>query len=574
MTNYPKDINDILSKLHNIKQLHDNEWQSDCPCDGHKTPQKHLSISNNSNKALVTCFGGTHTYEDICKSLGFDGLTYSIERTNNTQNKSISKIYQYKMDKKVIFETVRYEPKDFRQRRPDNNGGYIWSLQGIELCLYHYDEVQQSILNNDTIYIPEGEKDADTLWDWGFTGTTNPLGADAKKPESKWLDRYTQSLRNANVVILADNDSDKEINVGLLFANYKVNCLKNVCKSVKLIKFDVKDVSDWFSQGHTDIELRELVAKAPELKDKIRVTKLGGSNLMSMHFDPIKWIVPNMLPQGMALLAGTPKTGKSRMALNIALAVATGGKALGKMNVKQGSVLFLSLEDSARRMHEHLTEIYYNTEVNLDKIEFWFETKLINEGGLQDIEQWLKDHPDARLVVVDTLQKIRPKETNGGLYAQDYNAVSPLTDLSSKYNIAIVVIHHLNKRQNSEDPMELISGTTGLTGGVDSTIVVKRKRGENQAVMHLYGRDMEDTDIALDFTGGSWVWLGNEKQVRMSEDRQAIIDFLKTTPDQKPNDIAKTLGKNQSTIRNLLVKMVKDEQVSYFEGVYNAITQN
>lgn len=566
--NYPNNIGDILNKLTNVKQIKDNEWQADCPCGGHSTPQKHLTIGNDGNKALVTCFGGTHTYEDICKVLGFDSLTYSKDNlTAKEQPKVIKDIYKYIKNGQVIFETVRFIPKDFRQRRPDGKNGYIWDLKGIELCLYHHDDIKNAVKNGDTIYICEGEKDVDRLCDMGFIATCNPMGA------GKWLPQYTDTLNGANQVIIIPDKDD----AGRKHAKLILQSITGKIKNIKIIEVTGdtnKDVSDWFDNGGILENFNKLIEQTPIYKPIIRIARERGNSLMNRHFDPIKWIVPNMLPQGMALLAGTPKTGKSRMALNIALAVATGGLALDKMNVKQGSVLYLSLEDNDRRLNEHLKDIYIDKIPDLDKIEFWYETKLLNEGGLEDIEYWLKNNPDARLVVIDTLQKVRPKtDTKGGIYAQDYDAVSPLTNLAAQYNIAILTIHHLNKRPTADDPMELISGSTGLTGAVDTTIIVKRKRGENEAIMHIYGRDMEDADIALDFTGGSWVWVGNEKQVRMSEDRQAIIDLLKNSPDLTPDQIARALGKNKSTTRGLLMKMMQADQISYCDGVYNAITE-
>lgn len=258
--NTPKNIGDILNKLSNVKAIKDKEWQSDCPCVGHDTPQKHLSITDTGDKALVKCFGN-HTYEDICQALEYDSLSYHTEKAETP--KRVDKVYQYIKNGKVIFECVRYQPKDFRQRRPDGNGGYIWNLHDTELCLYHYDEILTAIKNNETIYIPEGEKDADSLWDIGFIATTSPLGADADG--KKWLDSYTETLKKAtNVIILADKDE-----VGLKFANYKARILKQFITSVKLIVFpNVKDISDWLIAGHNDEDLRDLVAKTPEWEDK------------------------------------------------------------------------------------------------------------------------------------------------------------------------------------------------------------------------------------------------------------------------------------------------------------------
>ena len=258
--NTPKNIDDILNKLSNVKSIGTKEWQSDCPCQGHNTPQKHLSITDTDDKALVKCFG-THTYEDICQTLGYDSLSYNTNKPETP--KRIDHIYQYIKNDKVVFECVKYQPKDFRQRRPDGNGGYIWNLKDTELFLYHYDDIIRAVNNEETICIPEGEKDTDALWDIGFVATTNPLGAD--KDGKKWLDSYTDTLKTAkNVIILADKDD-----VGLKFAYHKARMIKPFVSIVKVVVFpDAKDVSDWLTMGHNDEELRELIVKTPEWEDK------------------------------------------------------------------------------------------------------------------------------------------------------------------------------------------------------------------------------------------------------------------------------------------------------------------
>lgn len=563
-----QNIDEFLILLKNTKPIGNGEYQALCPA--HKDRNPSLNIKLSDNKILLKCQAGCLT-PDVVKSINLtmaDLFIGAITNGGTVPIKCITNTYDYVNESgKLLYQVVRYEPKSFSQRRPDSNNGWINNLEGITPVLYHLPNLLIAKEHRETVYICEGEKDVDRLWDLGLVATCNSGGA------NQWKPQYVDELSGMEqVIVIPDKDEAgrKHAKVILQSLISKVNTLK-----VVEVEGDNKDVSDYFNNGGDIEAFLSLVERTPVFKPYIKINEEGGNKLMSRHFAPIKWIVPNMLPEGMALLTGTPKTGKSRMALNIALAVAVGGKALSKIDVKQGSVLYISLEDSDRRLYEHIKEIFGENIPDLEKITFRYITKLLNEGGLEDIETWLKAHTDARLVVIDTLQKIRPKESGGGaLYAQDYNAVSPLTDLASRYNIAIIAVHHLNKRPTAEDPMELISGTTGLTGGVDTTIVVKRKRGESIAVMHIYSRDMEDAEIALDFTGGSWQWLGTEKQVRMSEDRKEILDLLKITPDLTPNAIAQNIGKNRNTIRRLLMQMVSDGQVSLFDGVYNNITKS
>lgn len=560
--NRPNNINDILAKLNKVKKT-STGWTADCPCAGHKTPKEHLGIMDKGSKAVLTCFN-THSEEEIANALGYESAYYNNDTNRQITQKHEVAHYDYKdADGNLVYQVVRYEPKTFNQRKPDGKDGWIYKLDGVTTVLYHLPEILQAKAQGATIFICEGEKDVETLWNNSLIATCNPMGA------GKWKPQYTEALTGAKQIVIIPDKDDAGRQHGRMILQALIGKVASI-KVLELPGDSVKDSTDWFNNGGSQLDLLELVDKIPTYKQIIKITEEGGNNLMERHFDPIKWIIPNIIPEGTAILAGTPKAGKSRMSLNIALAVATGGKALGKMEVKQGSVLYVSLEDSARRLHEHLVDIYGDSHPDLSKITFRYEIRLINEGGIEDIENWLKTHPDARLVVIDTLKRIRPKETNGTLYVQDYDAIAPLTDLSARYNIAILVIHHTNKRPKPDDPMDLISGTTGLTGAVDTTIILRRKRGETNATMNIIGRDIEDTEIALDFTGGSWKWLGNAKQVIMGEERKEIVELLKSTPDLTPKQIADSLNKKSGNIRFLLTKMVKDGQVSDIDGVYNA----
>ncbi len=558
-------FDDFLHLFKKVKPIGNGEHQALCPAHNDRNPSLHIKL--NGDKVLLNCKAGCTTTE-VVKSLNLTMADLFIKEDKPALiQRRLVKTYDYQdTDGKLLYQVCRFEPKGFSQRRLDGTGEWVNNLNGITPVLYHLPEINTARIHGETIYIAEGEKDADRLWDCGLVATCNPMGA------GKWRPQYTETLTDAKaVVILPDKDD-----AGRKHAKDILQALTGKVKSIKVVEVTGdtnKDVSDYLNNGEQLDDFLKLVERTPEHRIITRITKQGGNELMRQHFAPIKWIVPNMLPEGATIISGTPKTGKSRLILNVALAVATGGKALSKMDVKQGSVLYLSLEDNARRLHEHLVELFGDNPPDLSKIDFWFESKLINEGGREDIEAWLQSHPDARLVVIDTLKKIRPKETSGTLYAQDYEAVSPATMIADKYHVAVVIIHHNNKRPTADDLMELISGTTGLTGGVDTTIIVRRKRGENDGTMHIYGRDIEDTEIALTFEGGWWAWLGDAKQVRMGEERKEIVDLLRATPDLKPNDIAKALGKNVHTTRNILTKMVNDSQLSYCEGVYNAIVE-
>jgi hypothetical protein len=168
-------------------------------------------------------------------------------------------------------------------------------------------------------------------------------------------------------------------------------------------------------------------------------------------------------------------------------------------------------------------------------------------------------------VVIDTLKKIRPRGAqNKNIYDLDYEDVEPLVPLAAEYGVAILIVHHLRKLE-AGDPLDMISGSTGLTGGVDGALVLKRDRGKQDATLHVDERDIEEpTELALrwDADIASWSLMGDAEEYRQSEERRRIVELLKSTAEPlNPKDIAEILEKNRNTTRRLLQNMKHDGQI-------------
>ncbi len=278
--------------------------------------------------------------------------------------------------------------------------------------------------------------------------------------------------------------------------------------------------------------------------------------------DP-QWAIPTFLPEGVTLLAGKPKMGKSWFALALALAIAENRLALGKLGVTQGDVLYLGLEDSMRRIADRAAKLLQGR-VPPDNFTWVGAWNLLSAGGLADIEDWLYNHKEARLVVIDTLAKVRPPGTNNGnMYNEDYAVMTPLKAIAEGNNVAILVIHHLRK-SGAPDVMDTISGTTGLTGATDCNMVLDRERGQNEATLFITGRDVEEQELALTFNpeNAQWTLQGGESQRTMSKVRREIIKVLEEADEPlAPKDIAKELDKNSAYIRKVLYDMLKAQEV-------------
>ena len=228
------------------------------------------------------------------------------------------------------------------------------------------------------------------------------------------------------------------------------------------------------------------------MKKENRLLSIDGETLMSQPLTPLNFVVDTLLSQGLHILAGSPKVGKSWLALWLAVTVAKGEPVWG-MSVKQGTTLYLCLEDSVLRIQNRLFEI---TEDAPDSVHFCTECAPIGQGLEEQVEGFLVAHPDTVLVLVDTLQMVRP--VHDATYANDYRDLSVLKRLADKHGIAILLIHHLRK-ETADDVFNRISGTTAISGAVDSSFtLVEDRRGSGKAKLSCIGRDIEYRELTLE----------------------------------------------------------------------------
>ena len=226
-------------------------------------------------------------------------------------------------------------------------------------------------------------------------------------------------------------------------------------------------------------------------KNNAPLRTVDGATLMSQPLHSPKFVVDTLLAQGLHILAGSPKVGKSWLALWLAVAVAK-GEPVWNMTTRQGTTLYLCLEDSVLRIQNRLFEI---TEDAPSSVHFCTECDLISQGLEEQVETFLTAHPDTVLVIIDTLQMVRP--IHDATYANDYRDLSVLKRLADKHGIAILLIHHLRK-EKAEDVFHRISGTTAISGAVDSSFtLVEEKRGSGRARLTCVGRDIEYRELEL-----------------------------------------------------------------------------
>lgn len=289
--------------------------------------------------------------------------------------------------------------------------------------------------------------------------------------------------------------------------------------------------------------------------DNARVsTSVDAETLLGMVFAPIKYVVPGFVAEGLTILGGRPKLGKSWLALDFGIGVASGGDCLGT-TCGQGDALYLALEDNQRRLQDRLRLVLpQQGRPDIRRLTLDTEAPKIGAGLIERLDAWRLSVELPLLVVVDTLAMVRqPKGRNQDSYAADYDALSPLQRWASEHRIAVVVVTHVRKME-AEDPLEMISGTNGLTGAADSILVLTRTADGPK--LYGRGRDVEEVEKALRFDAGRWFVIGDAADAKRSDERRQVMASLRAG-NRSPGEIAKDTGMKLANVQYLLGKMVE-----------------
>ena len=220
-----------------------------------------------------------------------------------------------------------------------------------------------------------------------------------------------------------------------------------------------------------------------------------------------RWTVTDLLPEGLSLLAGKPKQGKSWFALQLAFDVATGSKVFGMYPTTQGDVLYLALEDTESRIQERAKQLLTSIPTPPTGITFATEWPRLDQGGVTQLETFLHMHPGHRLLVIDTWAKLAPPVagTSQSQYMGDYASLAQLKQLADRCHLSILVVHHLRKT-SAVDVLDEITGSNGLVGVADTILVLKRERGQQDATLFVTGRDIVERSSPLTFDASTVRW--------------------------------------------------------------------
>lgn len=292
--------------------------------------------------------------------------------------------------------------------------------------------------------------------------------------------------------------------------------------------------------------------------------------LLTMELPEPKWAVPGLLSEGLTMLCGKPKLGKSWMALNLAMTIAAGGLALGKIRVQPAYVLYLALEDRLRRIQDRARKVMkgLGSEAN-DRLQFAVDWPRQDQLGVSFLAEWAQTitqmEQQPALIVVDVWAKFRaPTNSRGNAYEQDYNQLSEVKSMGDHFGTSVLAVHHTRKSV-AEDVFDEVSGTQGIAGAADGTLILARSRGQTDGTLAMTGRDIEEQTLAVSFDVNTFCWTshGSAEEKVTGEIQKKIIAYLQARGTALfIADIAAHVERTPDQIRPILHRMFDKRIVS------------
>ncbi len=632
------------TKLKNVKKGSGKNRSADCPFCGHKR-----DFSFRIDNGVGQCFreecgfkGDVFEFLETLEGIGFTDAKKELEKweirplkkgeriepktekkieapkekvnIEGNDKKKISALYNYKDEKgELLFQIVRYEPKDFRPRNPDKKLGWVWGLEGVRRVLYRLPELMKS---EDPVFITEGEKDVDSLIKLGLTATTSLGGA-------KWRKEYDEFLENREVILVPDNDEtgwkvSEHIGISLLGKAKKIKWLELPDLKEK------EDVSDWIARGGTKEELKKLAAQAKEFKPDMReispqfeiykiekrrdflmeekVKPVRAGELLRKEFKETPYLIGRgLLPkQGYTMIAGNAKEGKTMLALSFALCLATGIPVFMREEDKTGlfpvprkaKTLFLFRENTEKEIQkiiatqktglEKMLEREITNET-LNSIEILHPKNIYMdmESGKRELERTLKDNP-VDLVVIDPLSRFVVGDSNK--MEKVVSIVNFIDDLGERYGCAFLLLHHFRKlgsgERVEEDPFNRVTGSAGWRNSYVSGIAMERKskrRSKNIKKFSFEFRNEESPDPIIIKRDSDTLLFSPITEEEALEGSSSVEMLIKLMKKEFPNGIrcsaisdvaSEKFGVSKTRIKELLKRGQEEGSVGKEKGKY------
>jgi hypothetical protein len=562
-------LDDFLSRLDGVKPDGSGRWKA--LCKSHDDHNPSLSITEGDDgKILLKCQAGCETSD----ALAAYGMTmadlFLDENKRSNGNGKLGELvaaYDY-VDENgtLLYENCRFVPKDFRARRPDGNGGWIWDVKGCERVLYGLPELLVARTAGEPILLVEGEKDVHTARGLGLVATTAPFGA-----SQPWLPEFSESLRGADVIVIPDNDD-----VGREHMAKAAAALQGIAKSVTWLELpglaDKGDVSDWVAAGGDADQLARLVVDAQRDgktsvpltdEDDIRSAFIAAPDLAASESVETAWILADYIAAAATTqLTGQPKAGKSLLAMCLANAVASGHEFMGRQT-KQGIVVYLSEQTAATfKTSARATGLLANANVIV----------------LLRSRVWKHDWPTiiteaiayccavgAVLLIIDTVGRWASLAGDSENDSGSALAVMQPLEEAAAAGLAVLAIRHERKSPGS-DVVDAGRGSSAFAGAFDQLLSLKKvgcHGHDNRRRLLAEGRfDETPHELVIDYAHGVYVDRGSGLDVESNEVSAAVLALL---PDNAGeawtlDELLAACNEERETTKPTLVRVLGNEK--------------
>lgn len=299
---------------------------------------------------------------------------------------------------------------------------------------------------------------------------------------------------------------------------------------------------------------------------------IRAEDLLRLEFPPLRWVVPDLIPEGTTILAAEPKIGKSSLVYQVCVEIACDGALLGR-KVACGNVLYLALEDSPRRGKTKIMAALDGRGLPTDRLEIWWNAPVIGDGLEEKLREWIDARPNPVLIAIDTLERVRPDADarKESAYRVDVRQLAALQSAFRDTDVALVVVHH-SRKEKGDDFVQAVSGTYGLTGTADTIVSIARKRNDEYAVIRATGREVGEIELPAKMVGGLWD-LAPEALAATSPERLEAYEIIAKRGPIYPRQVAQIMGKHSEAgrvvVQKMMTRMVADGILVKGKGGYS-----
>jgi putative DNA primase/helicase len=534
-------VDRILELLEGVRQVSPDHWKALCP--GHPDRNPSLDVrQGDDERVLLKCFAGCAT-ENVVTEIG---LTMADLFAESNGHREIVAAYDYTDESgELLYQVVRFAPKDFRQRRPDGNGGWEWKLDGVRRVPYRLPRILEAVARDEDILVVEGEKDVEVLERLGIAATCNPGGA------GKWRPEYTKALAGSKVTIVADRDEP-----GREHARQVAEALKGTATELDVVEPSRgKDVSELIAMGGTIAELVEVdflsaTKESTVAERKIRLPFRPLRDAIATAPAEPEWLWEGYLaPGAVTLIGGRPKVGKSTLNFGLFAAITAGVPFLGRGTRKSG-VLLLSEEREGT-----LAEKARRFDLN-GSVDVLMRHELQGQAWPEVVDEALA-YCRARghgLLAVDTWDKFT------GLRGDDENKAGPVIEalqpLMKAAGEGLSVAIDTHQRKSSGAFGEAVRGSNALTGGVDIIIELERVPDLPHARVLLGTSRFAGTpeELAAELTEEGYVARGDPEALKARVEQDRVLDVL-GSEEISSKEVAEAADLPEATTRRRLEEL-------------------